>query len=249
MTLDDYDKLRKAIARTSKYTARTELPPDKLPSHAIVEALLEVVRKPLELAPNTPEGERRRHELARLRNIAMVEALLSSGMRVSELARLRRGHLLYDDQGAILKYTKGKKEREVLFSDRAWAAIMAYLAERRDGAGRGPLADLPVFSRHDRAASSKVLPLTTRTVQNLFADLAQEAGIADRFHLTPHTLRHFFATEFLSLTGNLALTQYALGHASPNTTRIYAQTRREDFKRAHREVFGGDKPATDKPRD
>ncbi|HIQ04557.1 MAG TPA: site-specific integrase [Anaerolineae bacterium] len=56
--------------------------------------------------------------------------------------------------------------------------------------------------------------------------------------MTPHSLRHFFATEFLSQTGDLALTQYALGHASPATTRIYAQTKREDYRRVHRHVFG-----------
>jgi hypothetical protein len=60
-----------------------------------------------------------------------------------------------------------------------------------------------------------------------------------RFHLTPHTLRHYFATEFLSETGDLALTQYALDRASPTTTRVYTQTKREDYRRAHRSVFGG----------
>ncbi len=74
-------------------------------------------------------------------------------------------------------------------------------------------------------------------------ELASRAEILERFHLTPHTLRHFFATEFLSETGDLALTQYALGHASPTTTRIYAQTKREDYRRAHRDVFGGRPPA------
>ena len=236
MSLEDYDKLKKAIARTTRYTARAELPPDKLPSLAIVEALREEARKPLDLRDDLPEGERRRKELARLRNMAMVEALVSSGMRVSELARLRRGHLLPEEMGAILKHTKGKKEREVLFSPEAWEAMQTYLAERRDGAQRRP-SDLPVFARHNRGAGDKVLPLSTRSIQNVFAELAERADISERFHLTPHTLRHFFATEFLSQTGNLALTQYALGHASPNTTRIYAQTRRQDFRRAHRQVF------------
>jgi site-specific recombinase XerD len=75
-------------------------------------------------------------------------------------------------------------------------------------------------------------------VQSTFVDLASQAGILERFHLTPHTLRHYFATEFLSETGDLALTQYALGHASPATTRIYAKTKREDYRRAHRQIFG-----------
>lgn len=168
----------------------------------------------------------------------MIEALLSSGMRVSELVRLRRSHLLYEFSGAMVRYTKGKKEREVLFSAEAWQAIQSYLRERQDGAQSRALADLPVFARHDRRAGDKTLPLTTRSVQQLLFRLAVRAGILERFHLTPHTLRHFFATEFLSKTGDLALTQYALGHSSPNTTRIYAQTKREDYRRAHKDVFG-----------
>lgn len=240
MTLDEYDVLRKALARASKAKTRGELPPDKLPTAEIVEALLAEARRPRELGQDASPEERRRHELARLRNIAIVEALVSSGMRVSELVRLRRGDLLHAVRGALVRYTKGKKEREVLFSERAWAAIQNYLSERRDGeTARRALADLPVFARHDRRASDKALPLSTRSVENILFGLATSAGILEKFRLTPHTLRHFFATEFLSATGDLALTQYALGHSSPNTTRIYAQTKREDYRRAHRKVFGG----------
>ncbi len=233
-----YDALRRALSRAGQRKNRDHLPPDKLPSHEIIQMLLEEVRRPLELPENAAEGMRRRQRLIRLRNIAIVEALLSSGMRVGELVRLERGHLLYDAKGALVKYGKGKKDREVLFSDRAWRAIQNYLKARRDGAQKSPLAQLPVFSRHDRRAGGKVLPLSTRSVQNTFVELASRAGILERFHLTPHTLRHYFATEFLSQTGDLALTQYALGHASPTTTRIYAQTKREDYRHAHRQVFG-----------
>jgi site-specific recombinase XerD len=246
MSTDEYDRLRKSLARAAKRQRRDELPSDKLPSQEIVEALLAEARKPLELPEDMAAGERRRQELIRLRNIAIIEALLSSGMRVGELVRLERGHLLYDVKGAVVKYAKGKKEREVLFSDRAWQAIQTYLQARQDGVlacpepsrRSRPVAGLPVFARHDRGAGSRVLPLTTRAVQNIVFELAVRAGILERFRLTPHTLRHFFATEFLSETGDLALTQYALGHASPTTTRIYAQTKREDYRRAHREIFG-----------
>ena len=238
LTTDEYDRLRKVLSKAAKRQRRDELPPDKLPTREIVEALRAEARKPLALPPDTSPTERQRQELIRLRNIAMIEALISSGMRVGELVRLRRGHLLYDVQGAVVKYAKGKKEREVLFSDVAWQAIQTYLRARQDGAQARPIADLPVFARHDRRAGSQVLPLSTRSVQDIFVKLAARAGILERFHLTPHTLRHFFATEFLSETGDLALTQYALGHASPTTTRIYAQTKREDYRRAHRHVFG-----------
>ncbi|MFQ5611382.1 MAG: tyrosine-type recombinase/integrase [Anaerolineae bacterium] len=237
LSTQEYDTLRKLLARAAKRRRRDELPPDKLPSQEIVVALLAEARQPLDLPEEIAPGERRRRELSRLRNIALIEALRSSGMRVGELVRLERGHLLYQRQGAVVKYAKGKKEREVLLSDIAWGAIQAYLRARGDGAQARPMASLPVFARHDRRAGSRVLPLSTRSVQNIFFELASRAGILERFHLTPHTLRHFFATEFLSETGDLALTQYALGHASPTTTRIYAQTKREDYRRAHRQVF------------
>jgi len=232
-----YDALRRTLARASRPRDRDGLSPDKLPSQEVVTMLLEEVRKPLDLPEDLGEGQRRRKRLIRLRNIAIVEALLSSGMRVGELVRLERGHLLYDVKGALVKYGKGKKDREVLFSDRAWGAIQAYLRARSDGAERRPIASLPVFSRHDRGAGGKALPLSTRSVQHMFVETASRAGIAERFHLTPHTLRHYFATEFLSATGDLALTQYALGHASPATTRIYAKTKWEDYRRAHGRVF------------
>jgi len=238
MTTEEYDRLRKSLARAARRRQRTELPREKLPSQEIVAALLAEARKPLDLPEDVAASERRRQELIRLRNIAIIEALLSSGMRVGELVRLERGHLLYDVQGAVVKYAKGKKEREVLFSDSAWQAIQTYLQARQDGAQGRPVANLPVFARHDRGAGNRVLPLSTRSVQKIFLELAARAGILERFHLTPHTLRHFFATEFLSETGDLALTQYALGHASPTTTRIYARTKREDYQRAHRKVFG-----------
>jgi site-specific recombinase XerD len=244
-SVQEYDILRKALLRAAKTRRRSELPPDKLPSPEIVDALLTEARRPLELPETTPAGEQRRQELAWLRNIAIIEALVSSGMRVGELVRLERGHLLYGEGGAIVKYAKGKKEREVLFSDQAWGAIQTYLTARRDGVQARPLAHLPVFARHDRRAGSKVLPLSARSVQTILFELASRAGIIERFHLTPHTLRHFFATEFLSETGDLALTQYALGHASPTTTRIYAQTKREDYRRAHRHVFGSRKRQKD----
>jgi site-specific recombinase XerD len=236
---EEYDVLRKAMRRAARVKAGTSLSPNKLPTPKIVAALREEVHRTLDLPDDAPRGEVRRQELARLRNIAVVEALISSGMRVGELVRLERGDLMYDVQGALIRYAKGGKEREALFDNRAWEAIQTYLRARNDAARGRDLSRLPVFARHDRRAGDRVLPIGARSIQAIMADLAERSGIAEKFHLTPHTLRHFFATEFLSLTGDLALTQHALGHAGPTTTRIYAQTKREDYIRAHRQVFGG----------
>jgi len=233
----DYDALKKAYTKASKVRNRGQLPPDRLPTAEIVQALLDEAARPLVHDPSTPPGDVHRRDLARLRNVAMIEALRSSGMRVGELVRLERGNLLYAVKGAAVKYGKGGKDREVLFTARAWDAIQTYLRARADGAGGRPLSSLPVFARHDRRAGGRVLPLTVRGVEGIIQDLASRAGILEIFNLTPHTLRHWFATEFLSLTGDLALTQYALGHESPTTTRIYAQSKREDLQRAYREDF------------
>lgn len=227
-TLAEYEKLKKAYLKAAKTKNRGQLPPERLPTDEIIALLLEEVEKPL-LYPDT------RQELIRLRNIAMVRTMHSSGIRVGELVHLERGHLLHEEHALIIKNGKGGKDRKVLLSPEAWGAIQLYLMSRKD---KGKVLDLPLFSRHDRGAGGKILPLSTRTVQNVLEQLSVSSGIYERFHLTPHTLRHFFATEFLSRTGNLALTQFALGHSSPQTTRIYAQDKWEDYKEAYNDAFG-----------
>jgi site-specific recombinase XerD len=236
-TMEQYDVLRRALRRAARKRPRDHLSPNKLPSAEIVAALLQEARQPLALPETAPPGEVRRQELARLRDIAMVETLASSGVRVGELVRLERGDLLHETRGAYIRYAKGGKEREVLFSKEAWAAIHTYLEERDDRASVKALGRLPLFARHDRRSGSRTFPLGVRSVERVIENLARRAGILERFNLTPHSLRHFFATEFLSETGDLALTQFALGHSSPTTTRIYAQTKVEDYRRAYREKF------------
>jgi integrase/recombinase XerD len=164
-------------------------------------------------------------------------------MRVGELVGLDREHLLHDTKGAVVKHGKGGKERTVLFSHPAWRAIQAYLSERRDEFRYRSVGPLPVFSRHDRRAGTRVLRLSTRAVQNVLWKLASQAEILEKFHLTPHSLRHFFATEFRKRTGDLALTQRALGHASPVTTDIYSKADDEEYKEAYRDAFGSGRPS------
>jgi site-specific recombinase XerD len=98
------------------------------------------------------------------------------------------------------------------------------------------LSDLPVFARHDKKAGSKVLPLSTQSVQNTIRRLAERAGLGAK-GITPHALRHYFATRIYQTTHDLAVTQTALGHASPNTTRIYAKLEDNAVRNAHRDAF------------
>jgi integrase/recombinase XerC len=73
------------------------------------------------------------------------------------------------------------------------------------------------------------LPLTTRSVQNVIKDLSEQANLSERFNLSPHSLRHYFANGLLEYTGNLALVQEALGHQDPKTTRGYTKIRVDEI--------------------
>jgi site-specific recombinase XerD len=204
-------------------------PLPKLPPDDAVNALLAAARRV------KPQPKKPRLELARLRNVAMLEALRSSGMRVGELVGLKRDDL--DHRAHTARVTgKGDKQRVVYFDDAAWNAIQAYLKERNDGARGRALYQLPVFARHDRRASSRILPLTTDTVRMVFNTLARDAGI--EIAMTPHSLRHAFATKLLEATSDLAVVQDMLGHSSPVTTRIYAKVSSKRMRDAHRAAFG-----------
>jgi site-specific recombinase XerD len=234
----DYEALRDDLRTVASRQA--EPLEKRLPEQAIVDALVEEARRPPTLSDEMPEGRRRRLTLAWRRDLAIVLALQSSGMRVGELVALRRGDLEHAKHGAYVA-GKGKKKRFVRFSGETWAALTAYLRERSDGEAGAGLASYPLFCRHDRRAGDRRLAMTTRSVRRIVEGLADRAGIAERFHMTPHKLRHYFATRFLRETGDLALTQDALGHSSPATTRVYAQTSQGALIAAHKKIF--DRPS------
>ena len=193
--------------------------------------------------PETSAGPRER--LAAARNTAILETLLSTGMRVGELVALRTRELDEADSSAWVTGKRGRT-RKVFFAAFAWQSTTEYLRQRHS-AGltyRGPLGDQPVFARHDRRAGTEVLPLSTGAVQRMFRKLARRAGL-DLKDVTPHALRHYFGTRMYRATSDLAVTQTALGHASPVTTRIYAKLADSAVQEAHREAFGdGQSPAT-----
>ncbi len=207
---------------------RTRRPLPKLPPEEAVTALLDAARRV------KPEPKKPRLELGRLRNIAMLEALRASGMRVGELVGLKRDDLDYRLHSARVT-GKGDKQRIVYFDDAAWNAIQAYLKARNDGARGRALYQLPLFARHDRRVSNQTLPLTTDTVRLVFNALARAANI--EIAMTPHSLRHAFATKVLEATGDLAVVQDMLGHSSPVTTRIYAKVSSKRMRDAHRTAF------------
>lgn len=238
----EYNRLKEEMAQATH--AKTRPIEQKIPPAEVIEALIEAAQRPPRFEPDTPPATRRRLNLVWRRNLAIILTLKSSGMRVGELVKLKRGDLDFAHQGAWVT-GKGRKVRFVAFDDAAWAAIQTYLEARHDSALPVQLAHHPLFCRHDRAAKAETrLPLSVRSVQYLIKQLAEAANITERFNLSPHSLRHYFANGLLEFTGNLALVQEALGHQDPKTTRVYTRIKVEDIAASVRAM--SDQSATHK---
>ena len=188
-------------------SARQALRVPKTMSEAQVDALL--------AAPDdSPLG---------LRDKAMLELLYASGLRVSELVNLKTYHLGMND-GVLRVMGKGSKERLVPFGQVARDSIASYLAAARpDILGGQQTDDLFVTARG--SAMSRVM------FWMLVKKYARVAGI--HAPLSPHTLRHAFATHLLNHGADLRAVQMLLGHADISTTTIYTHVARERLKSLH----------------
>lgn len=223
----EYNRIKEELSQATRVKNRPIA--QKIPSQDIVEALISAARVPPTIEAGTPPASRHRLTLVWQRNLAIILALKSSGMRVGELVSLKRGDLDDARQGAWVT-GKGRKTRFVAFDQEAWLAIQSYLALRQDESLMVQLAVHPLFCRHDRSVKPAArFPLTTRSVQYLIEQLSEQADIARRFNLSPHSLRHYFANGLLEFTGNLALVQEALGHQDPKTTRVYTKIKVDEI--------------------
>lgn len=230
---EDYERMKQTYSEFRRGNGK-RLP--KPAPEGIVADLVKAART------RTPQPDDRRYECRRLRDIAIIETLRCTGVRVGELVALTRGTLDHRNQAARV-IGKGDKERIVYFDDAAWKAIQTYLQYRGDGARGHQFYKLPVFARHDKAAGSQTLPISTNTVRAVFNQLAAAAGIDQP--VTPHSLRHSFGTRALEVTGDLASVQDLLGHADPKTTRIYAKVSSKRLHAAHQQIFGYEKKEED----
>lgn len=169
-------------------------------------------------------------ELERLRDIALIHFLASSGCRNNEARSTLCGKIDLVRRSAIV-LTKEERERQILFDQATEEALRTYWAARGFSASKDA-----AFSRHDRAVSRDVqrLPITTATVRNVVEKIARLAGI-DNF--TPHYFRHAFAQKTLRDTGNMELVKTLLGHKSMQSTDIYAKIYPDDLDAAYREIF------------
>lgn len=162
-----------------------------------------------------------------LRDAAMVELLYATGLRVSELVQLELKQLNLA-VGYVLASGKGSKQRVVPLGDMARRLLAAYLEQARDALIKGKTAREVFVTR--RGAR-----MTRQGFWKALRGRARKAGIAKP--ISPHMLRHSFATHLLDHGADLRSVQAMLGHARITTTQIYTHVERERLKRIHAELF------------
>lgn len=163
-----------------------------------------------------------------LRDRAIVELLFSGGLRVSELINLNRDSINLERREFIVR-GKGKKDRPIFISEAAANATKDYLAVRSDS-----LPALFLNNSHNLNTvdtSGDYRRLTPRSVQRIIEHYAKAAGITK--HVTPHTLRHSFATDLLMNGADLRSVQAMLGHANISTTQIYTHVTDTHLREIH----------------
>jgi site-specific recombinase XerD len=162
-----------------------------------------------------------------LRDRAILELLFSSGLRVSELVGLDKDHVNTKRREFMVR-GKGQKDRPIFISPEAAGWIERYLEKRQDTAR-------PLFVRYSGTKqvdlSGNFHRLTARSVQRMVARYALLAGITK--HVSPHTLRHSFATDLLMNGADLRSVQAMLGHSNISTTQIYTHVTDPHLKSVH----------------
>ncbi len=158
-----------------------------------------------------------------LRDRAMLEVLYATGLRVSELVSLSVAQVSLD-MGVVRVMGKGSKERLVPMGEEALDWIRRYLAEGRAVLLAGKLSDALFVTQRGEA-------MTRQMFWYLIKKHAKLAGLGKP--LSPHTLRHAFATHLLNHGADLRVVQMLLGHADISTTQIYTHVARERLKQLH----------------
>jgi site-specific recombinase XerD len=173
---------------------------------------------------NGPQGE----TLVALRDKAILELFFSTGLRVSELCSLNRDLDLSRDEFSIRG--KGEKVRVVFLSPAAKAAIKKY-EEKRGDVDEALFIQMGKTSKH-----AKDLRLTPRSIERLVKKYAIKAGITRK--VTPHVLRHSFATDLLENGADLRSVQALLGHANIATTQVYTHITDKHLREIHKKFHG-----------
>jgi site-specific recombinase XerD len=199
--------------------------PEKIELPKMPTRQVEIIDYPdLERLLGTPKGE----DIKSSRDRALLETLFSTGLRVSELCSLDR--YLNFERGEITVRGKGDKLRVVFLSGRSRKTIKDYLDKRAD-------AEPALFVSYTKDKNPKIIGrITSRTVERLVVYYAKKAGIPKK--VSPHTLRHLFATDLLINGADLRAVQEMLGHASIQTTQIYTHLTNKELGEIHKSFHG-----------
>ena len=159
-----------------------------------------------------------------LRDRAIIELLFSSGLRVSELVNLNRDHVNTKRREFMVR-GKGRKDRPVFIGEAAAGRVEDYLASRLDNLP-------PLFLSYSRNNISSMTGdyrrLTSRSIQRMVTKYARLAGITK--HVSPHTMRHSFATDLLMNGADIRSVQSMLGHSNISTTQVYTHVTDEHLR-------------------
>ncbi len=178
------------------------------------------------------------HSEQGLRDRAIVELLFSSGLRVSELVNLNRDHVNTKRREFMVR-GKGQKDRPIFISQSAADWVNKYLVQRQDNLP-------PLFLSYSRNQTTNTTGdyrrLTPRSIQRLVTHYARLAGITK--HVSPHTMRHSFATDLLMNGADLRSVQSMLGHSNISTTQVYTHVTDEHLREVY-EKFHSETEATE----
>lgn len=162
-----------------------------------------------------------------LRDRAIVELLFSSGLRVSELINLNRDHVNTKRREFMVR-GKGQKDRPIFISEAAAGWVDHYLDVRDDTL-------VPLFISYSKnvepSTSGDFRRLTARSVQRMVSKYARLAGITK--HVSPHTMRHSFATDLLMNGADIRSVQSMLGHSNISTTQVYTHVTDEHLREVY----------------
>ncbi len=210
-----------ALRNFLKYLIRYNykvLSPEKIELPKIEPREIKVISwEELERLLSAPKG----NSLKELRDKAILEMLFSTGLRVSELTNLKRKDINLK-AGEFTVRGKGSKIRIVFLSSAAKQVLAKYLKKRQDSEEH-LFVSLP--------KKNKVTPLTSRSIQRIVSYWARRAGIVKP--VTPHTLRHMFATDLLQNGADLRAIQELLGHSQITTTQVYTHLSNQALKEVY----------------
>ena len=176
-------------------------------------------------------------ELAALRDRAMLELLFSTGLRVSELCNLNQDIDLSRDEFSVRG--KGDKVRVVFLSSSAKKAVSEYIKKRADMSDALFVSYGPSFAKASegkKGGNQDLNRLTPRSVERIVKQYAVKAGITRK--VTPHVIRHSFATDLLSNGADLRSVQALLGHANIATTQVYTHVTDKHLREVHKQFHG-----------